>query len=163
MVRPLEVQKVKKITTTIKPVSVQQVKFEQPVCEGRPLPDIVATGISFFGIARPGEELRIQTGFANRGQCATGPFTVSLEVYVQIQSENYYQRLEVGKVTLHSLAPCREKNCGDGASKGITFKYQLLDKDYVYYDFTVVADYDNQVEEFIEDNNEIYKDLRVER
>jgi len=141
------------LTPMINPTPLSPVKIEQPVCDGRPLPDIVPIYMNISGNARPNTDHWVNVTFENRGQCATGPFSAKMDVYVQIPSENFYEIFEVGKVHLGSMAPCWKKTCSD-STQSAGFKFKTLNKPYVYYEFSVYADYNNAVEEFNEKNND---------
>ena len=125
---------------------------KQPVCEGRPLPYIAPYDLTVHGVAKPGATIRLSPVFETRGQCDTGFFSIRMEVYVQIPDENFYEVIEIGEKLVGSLKPCREKSC-NGSRHMTTFEYKLLNKDYVYYEFSAFGDSTWDVEEFNEKNN----------
>lgn len=144
------------ITPTLIPQKVKLADIHQPVCDGRPLPDLVANRLTVSGTGKQGTEHSIGVTVVNRGQCDSGPFSLRLEVYIQVPSENISQTKEIGRKSVHSLSPCRDSVCQD-STKTIFFQYTLLNKNFSYYDFTVEVDPGNDVEEFNEKNNDIQR------
>ena len=131
---------------------VQPIQIQQPVCEGRPLPDLVVKSLRVSGSSQPGTAHSISVHVDNQGQCDSGPFSVRLDVTIQVPNENIFQTKEIGKKYLPSLPPCRESSCEESQAVAL-FDYTLLNNNFAQYDFTAEVDGEDRVEEFNERNN----------
>ena len=139
------------------------ISVKQPVCEGRPLPDLEVEGLTVYGSGQPGQEHEIAVTVANTGQCDSGVFAVRLEVLIQVPAKDIYETKEVGIKPVKSLKTCSTASCTD-TSETVYFKYTILNENNAYYDFTVEVDPYGDVEEFNEKNNKRERDgeIRVE-
>ena len=147
--------------TTLSPEAARMELPKQPECEGRPLPDIDVESISVSGSGMPGSTHDVNISIVNRGQCDTGPFTVSLEVLVQVPSRDIYETNTVGVKGVPSLKPCVTRSCHE-ASYSVSFSYKVRNDSPAHYEFSVEADGGDDVEEFNEKNNEIERGCQID-
>ncbi|WP_171966451.1 CARDB domain-containing protein [Mariprofundus micogutta] len=152
-------------STAIAPQTLSSANFQQPVCEGTPLPDIEITHISISGSSSNngagGLQIHIPYGLTitvvNRGQCDSGRFTITATMRVQGQGVD--ETTQLGTKGLNSLQPCRTKNCSDAASSiGFSFTPR---HNFAFYEFNIEADAGNYINEFNEENNELSDSLRI--
>jgi len=131
---------------------------QQPVCEGTPLPDLVAKNLTVDGSGLPGDPHTITVSVVNHGQCASGRFAI--KAYVRIQGQGVDKVEQLGSKGAPSLEPCRSDTCSE-ASYSTVFNF-VPQYNHAYYDFTVEVDSGNNVNEFSENNNEVRNDLSVQ-
>jgi hypothetical protein len=132
----------------------------QPRCSGVPLPDIKIDKIVLLppqNLSRfewhPGKTYKVYVDISNMGQCETGDFDVKLKVKLAIPKRDIYETRTLGTKTVNSIKP---RTTRIGGYTDIWFDYKLGFSDYTVYEFIAVADYADEVEEFDEDNNELY-------
>ncbi|ATX82990.1 CARDB protein [Mariprofundus ferrinatatus] len=154
-------------TTAISPQTLSSASFQQPTCEGAPLPDIEAlygSGIQGGAVLNSSGGITVTLPFSvpvivvNRGQCDTGIFSVKAEMRVQAQGVD--KVVQLGSKSIHSLPPCRSKGCGE-AKESVRFDF-TPQYNHALYSFTIEADATHSIDEFNEDNNEIEPELRID-
>lgn len=138
------------ISTTVSPQQATLQGLKQPTCSDAPLPDLVISNVSLSGNGYPGTEHSLGVTVQNSGQCASGIFSVRVEVLEQVPARNIHRTREVDTKGYRSIEPCRSSIC-DSAT--MYFNYTLLPDYYAYYDFNILVDWNNGVQEFNEDNN----------
>jgi len=154
----------------LSPQQVTPTGFQQPVCEGAPLPDIeVLPNIGMYGSSTLNAAgnfevvipFYISVGIINRGQCATGRFTIKVEMRVQAQGVD--KVVQLGPKGVASLQPCRSRSCRDtGERKSVRFEF-TPEYNHAIYQFTVEADASHSINEFNEENNEVLYDMRINK
>jgi hypothetical protein len=140
-----------------RPARATAAGHQQPVCSGTPLPDIATTNMTIGGPRKQGKSHKVTVNFVNRGQCATGKFTVKASMKIQASGVNKIEQL--GTKGAPSLKPCRSKPCGD-ATSSVSFTF-VPQYNHAFYDITVDVDAKNVVNEFRENNNQIRGDMRI--
>ena len=151
-------------STMMAPVSHAGV--HQPVCEGAPLPDIEilhGSGMSGSAVLNSSGGIDVVQPFSfsvvviNRGQCATGIFSIKAEM--RVQASGVDKVVQLSSKGAPSLKPCRTSNCSDSRH---SVRFEFTPKhNHGYYDFTIEADASHSINEFNEENNEIHDDLRI--
>ena len=153
--KPLEILKEINVLVRFVPLVNQEVQvldIPQPVCEGTPLPDIVAIAPGEGSYEPPGAMKTVFIGIKNTGQCETGPFNVRVKVRKQIGNEEIESDWKI--FNLPSLPP--DRGHGEGATS-IEYTFRLDERDNVVYDFNIEADYDHNVNEWLENNNDLFR------
>jgi hypothetical protein len=129
-------------------------------CTATAMPDIALVKLSVVSgpsitKAAPGQTFEISAVLENRGQCETGPFKVQISVYTE-DVNNDVKPIITDKVILkklvQSIQPTRDKN---PVYTNVTVSYTLSPNYRTTYMFYATADPDNNVTEFIENNNAI--------
>ena len=129
-------------------------------CTSTAMPDIVLVRLSVVSgppitKAVPGQTFEISAVLENRGQCETGPFKVQINVYTE-DVNNDVKPIKTDTVILkklvQSIQPTRDKN---PVYTNVTVSYTLSPNYRTTYMFYATADPDNNVNEFIENNNAI--------
>jgi hypothetical protein len=129
-------------------------------CTATAMPDIVLVKLSVVSgpsitKAVPGQTFEISAVLENRGQCETGPFKVQISVYTE-DVNNDVNPIKTDAVILkklvQSIQPARDKN---PVYTNVTVSYTLSPNYRMSYMFYATADPDNNVNEFIENNNVI--------
>jgi hypothetical protein len=147
-----------KIRPVVKPLRATVAGHQQPVCEGTPLPDIEAKNLKIEGSGKPGESHTIIVSVVNRGQCATGIF--SIKAAMRIQAQGIDKVVQLGTKGAPSLKPCKSETCSE-ASHSLVFTF-IPQYNHAFYDVTVDVDAGNNVSEYRENNNRIRGDLRIQ-
>ncbi len=142
-------------------ISKPAADYSQPVCEGRPLPDLVVADISISGSGRPGDMHYISADIENRGQCGSGPFKVKLQVIEHLPNRPESEKIEIGTENLTSLPPRDDRNMSE-ASTTAHFQYTVKTLVPADYEFIIVVDPTNAVEEFREENNEAREQITIQ-
>jgi len=147
-----------KIRPVVEPQQATAAGHQQPVCEDAPLPDIEAKNLRIEGSRKPGESHTITIDIVNRGQCATGAF--SIKATMRIQAQGIDKVVQLGTKGAPSLKPCKSETCSE-ASYSLVFTF-IPQYNHAFYDVTVDVDAGNNVSEFRENNNRIRGDLRIQ-
>jgi len=100
----------------------------------------------------PGKTYGITAVLENRGQCETGPFRVRISVYAQDTVVGSAEERVILDRLVQSIQPTRDKT---PAYTYVTVNYTLGPNYSSTYDFMAVADPQDRVKEFIENNNAI--------
>jgi subtilase family serine protease len=145
-------------TTRVRPTELTAAGLQQPVCEGAPLPDLAISGINVSGSGRAGESHSVSVTVVNRGQCASGPFSVTASM--QVQADNVGENIALGSKSQLSLNPCTSAYCNE-ASRSVSFAF-LPAYNHALYRLEVEADSQNSINEFNEKNNKIAEELRID-
>lgn len=152
-------------STKMKPIS--PVGFQQPTCEGTPLPDIeMLPDIRLRGSSVPdgADGLEVVLPFSisvivvNRGQCDSGAF--SIKAKMRIQAPGVDKIVQLGSKGAPSLKTCRTSNCGD-STHGVRFDF-TPQYNHAYYNFTVEADASHSINEFNEENNITDQEFKID-
>ena len=140
-------------------VSPRQVRAagQQPTCSGVPLPDIEAANVSISGSGKQGKVHTVNVGVVNRGQCATGKF--SIRASLRIQATGVDKTIDLGRKGAPSLQPCRKRPCN--SSHSVSFRFTPA-YNHALYTVSVDVDDTESINEFREDNNQIVDELRIQ-
>jgi len=133
----------------------------QTKCVNAPaMPDIVLVKVVISGGPSskwaPGHACQITAILENRGQCETGPFKVQISVYAQDMTVNKVEDKVIQTKLVQSMQPTRDK---EPSYTRVTADYTLGPNYISTYDFYASADPENKVNEFIENNNAIEKQM----
>jgi hypothetical protein len=145
------------VPPVMRPLKATASGQQQPVCESAPLPDLTVSDITISGPGEPDRQHGISLTVSNKGQCASGVFTV--KATVRIQSSTIDKVLTIGTRGVGSLQPCRSSTCSE-AQQSLSFDF-IPQYNHALYNFTVEADPGNVIKEFNEDNNTVVNDLRI--
>lgn len=124
------------------------------------MPDIVLVKVVVSGgpISKPapGQTYQITAVLENRGQCETGSFKVQISVYAQDMTANKAEDKVILTRLVQSMQPTRDR---EPSYTRVTADYTLGPNRKSTYDFYASADPENKVNEFIENNNAIEKQM----
>ena len=101
----------------------------------------------------PGATMTVSALVRNSGQCETGPFNVKIKRIVDYHGTTDHEWVYF---RVNSLEPYNGHNV---SASDWTIKYSFIThpQDKVHYRFSVEIDPDNQVNEFVENNNSLYR------
>ena len=132
----------------------------QTNCTATAMPDIVLVKVAVSGGQTgkwaPGQTCQVTAVLENRGQCETGSFKVQISVYAQDMTANKVEDKVILTRQVPSMQPTRDK---EPSYTRVTADYTLGPDYKSTYDFYASADPENKVNEFIENNNAIEKQM----
>jgi hypothetical protein len=130
----------------------------QSNCVNAPaMPDIVLVSVEIFNPEKkyaPGKTYPVTAIIENRGQCETGCFRVQISVQVQDMDANRTEERVILNQVVQSIQPIRDRN---PAHIEVPTYYTLGGNYNTTYTFWAVADPEDHVKEFVENNNSIEK------
>lgn len=142
----------------IKSLSSPKVKLDKNVvideCNNKPLPDIVLTGVEVSNVSSwtSGAVMTVNISLRNAGQCKTGNFNIRVKRFVDRGSNTNEHDWKYFRV--QPLEPFNGRN-SNNSDAIIKYEFVTHPANNVQYRFSVDADPENRVNEFIENNNSL--------